>query len=174
MTACAGSDDRHPLVWPWPHPPPVPAPPASVTRAAPGFDQGLGNLFVTRTAGQVLDDAVMGSIQYGVAVIGTPLIVVLGHQDCGAVTSTVAAVPGKAQPTGTDIDRIVDAIAPAVIRAQNEHAGDLVLASTKFNVDNVVAQPRANSALAGAQAKGTVRIAGGYYDIGTGRVAIAG
>jgi len=83
-------------------------------------------------------------------------------------------VQGKAQPTGTDIDRIVDAIRPAVIRAQDEHAADLLLASTKFNVDNIVGVLRANGALAKAQSTGALQITGGYYDIGTGRVAIAG
>ena len=135
------------------------------------FDQGLGDLFVARTAGQVLDDAVTGSIQYGVAVLKVPLIVVLGHQDCGAVTSTIDVVEGRAQPTGTDIDAVVDAIKPAVLRARDEHAADLRLASTRYNVENIVAQLRADPVLAAAAAQGALQLVGGYYDIGSGRVA---
>ena len=64
------------------------------------FDLGLGDAFVVRTAGQVIDDAVLGSLEYSVSVLGVPLIVVLGHDSCGAVTATKAAVETGQMPAG--------------------------------------------------------------------------
>ena len=64
------------------------------------FDLGLGDAFVVRSAGQVIDEAVLGSLEYAVAVLGTPLIVILGHDSCGAVTATVGAYETGEMPTG--------------------------------------------------------------------------
>jgi carbonic anhydrase len=134
------------------------------------FDQGLGDLFVARTAGEVLDNAVVGSIQFGVQVLGSPLIAVIGHQDCGAIKSTIDVVEGRAQPTGTDLDHLVQAITPAVLRAKADNATDLQLTATRYNVQDIVAQLRQTPLLAGPIAKGTLQISGGYYDIASGRV----
>src|SRR6476469_9701418 len=64
------------------------------------FDQGLGDMFVVRTAGHVIDSAVLGSVEYAVSVLDVPLIVVLGHDSCGAVKATLAALDGGEVPTG--------------------------------------------------------------------------
>jgi carbonic anhydrase len=85
------------------------------------FDQGLGDLFVVRTAGQVVDSAVLGSIEFGVAVLGTPLVVVLGHDRCGAVVATLRAHETGTMPGGFVRD-IVERVGPSLITAGNPGA----------------------------------------------------
>src|ERR1700682_6457598 len=84
------------------------------------FDQGLGDMFVVRTAGHVIDSAVLGSIEYAVTVLNVPLVVVLGHDNCGAVKATLAAIDEGAVPGGYVRD-IVERITPSVL--QGRHAG---------------------------------------------------
>jgi carbonic anhydrase len=81
------------------------------------FDQGVGDLFVVRTAGHVLDTAVLGSIEYAVAMLEIPLIVVLGHDGCGAVAAATGIVDGAPVPPGHIRDIAAD-IAPNVLRAR--------------------------------------------------------
>ncbi|HEY0000939.1 MAG TPA: carbonic anhydrase [Actinoplanes sp.] len=85
------------------------------------FDQGLGDLFVVRTAGQVLDAAVLGSVEYAVQYLGVELIVVLGHEGCGAVAAATAVVDEAQVPHGYIRD-IAERIAPNVLRARHEGA----------------------------------------------------
>src|SRR5258707_11747261 len=84
------------------------------------FDQGLGDMFVVRTAGHVVDSAVLGSIEYAVTVLNVPLIVVLGHDNCGAVKATLAAIDDGAVPGGYVRD-IVERVMPSIL--QGRHAG---------------------------------------------------
>jgi carbonic anhydrase len=88
------------------------------SRVAPElvFDQGLGDLFVVRVAGNVVDDVVMGSIEYAVVHLGSPLVMVLGHERCGAVKATVDALAGKGseEDRETKIGALANLIAPAV------------------------------------------------------------
>jgi carbonic anhydrase len=86
------------------------------SRVAPElvFDEGLGDLFVIRVAGNIADDVVLGSIEYAVAHLGVNLVVVLGHQSCGAVNAAVENVDVKGPATQTHIDSLIDAIRPAV------------------------------------------------------------
>ena len=80
------------------------------------FDKGLGDLFVVRNAGQVISDSVLGSLEYAVTVLNVPLIVVLGHDECGAVRAAIdSQVPG-AEPLPPHIDGIIQQIVPAVRR----------------------------------------------------------
>jgi carbonic anhydrase len=134
------------------------------------FDQGLGDLFVSRTAGQVLDHAVMGSIQYGVAELKIPLVVVMGHEKCGAVKATVEAVEKSTAPSGNDIDTLVAAIRPAVEEAVTEHATDVLEAAVRYNVGNVVAKLTADNVLRSAVSAGKLRIVGARYGLSDGRV----
>lgn len=83
------------------------------------FDRGLGDLFVIRTAGQVVDTAVLGSLEYGVAELEIPLILVMGHSACGAVKATVAAISTGEKPEA-EIGYLVDGIAPAVTKAKEK------------------------------------------------------
>ena len=81
------------------------------------FDQGLGDLFVVRTAGQVIDSGVLGSVEFGIGVLGIPLVVVLGHEDCGAVGATVQAIDDGAMPGGYVRD-VVERVMPSVLSAR--------------------------------------------------------
>jgi carbonic anhydrase len=134
------------------------------------FDQGLGDLFVIRTAGQVLDRAVRGSIEYGVLELKIPLLVVLGHEKCGAVKATLEAVEKKAAAMGNDIDALVEGIKPAVEHAESQHSADPLDAAVRFNVANVVADLGKDVPLANAVRAGTLRIVGARYDLDTGAV----
>ncbi|WP_448071284.1 carbonic anhydrase [Georgenia yuyongxinii] len=84
------------------------------------FDQGLGDMFVVRTAGHVLDTTVIGSIEYGVDVLGAPLVVVLGHDRCGAVGAATDAMLTGRMPTGF-VRAVVDRVIPSLLA----HGGDI-------------------------------------------------
>lgn len=81
------------------------------------FDQGLGDMFVVRTAGHVIDSAVLGSIEYAVTVLGVPLIAVLGHDSCGAVKATMSALEGGTVPDGYVRD-VVERVTPSILLGQ--------------------------------------------------------
>ena len=83
------------------------------------FDQGLGDMFVVRTAGHVIDSAVLGSIEYAVTVLNVPLIVVLGHDSCGAVKATLAALDDGEVPGGYVLD-IVERVTPSILLGRRE------------------------------------------------------
>ena len=83
------------------------------------FDQGLGDLFVIRTAGHIIDTAVLGSIEYAVHVLDTPLIVVLGHDSCGAVKATVDALATGEIPPGFLRD-VVEKVSPSILNGRRE------------------------------------------------------
>ncbi|AYJ52244.1 carbonic anhydrase [Rhodococcus sp. P1Y] len=83
------------------------------------FDQGLGDMFVVRTAGHTMDSSVLGSIEYGVAVLGAPLIVVLGHDRCGAVKATIDALDSGDTPGGYIRD-VVERVTPSVLSARRD------------------------------------------------------
>lgn len=91
------------------------------------FDKGLGDLFVIRNAGQVISDSVVGSLEYAVAVLGVPLIVVLGHDECGAVRAAIDSTDPEAAPLPPHIWRLIAPIVPAVRRVQRAamHDGEL-------------------------------------------------
>lgn len=144
------------------------------SRVAPEllFDQGLGDLFVVRSAGQVLDHAVLGSLQYGVGELETPLLVVLGHSRCGAVKATIETIEKHAEASHTDIDALVAAIRPAVEEAEELGASEknLLSVSIDMNVERVVEHLKAAPVLAAAAKLRKVKIVGATYDIGTGQV----
>lgn len=136
------------------------------------FDRGLGDLFVIRTAGHVLDTAVIGSIEFGVAELGIPLLVVLGHEKCGAVKATIEALETHAEAEGS-IGFLVEGIAPAVERAK-ERSGDLLENAVRANVEIAVNQLAGSPVLAEALHAGKIKIVGGRYDFDTGVVEFAG
>ncbi len=142
------------------------------SRVAPEllFDRGLGDLFVIRSAAHVLDNAELGSLEFGVAELKIPLLVVLGHEKCGAVKATIETV--EQHGTAPDqIDMLVKAIAPAVEQAKAQ-GGDLLDASVRANVALTVERLRATPLLAEAIKAGTLKIVGGRYDLDTGTVEI--
>jgi carbonic anhydrase len=83
------------------------------------FDQGLGDMFVVRTAGHVMDSAVLGSLEYAVSVLNVPLIVVLGHDSCGAVKATLAALDGGTVPGGYVRD-VVERVTPSILLGRRD------------------------------------------------------
>ncbi|WP_432512714.1 carbonic anhydrase [Kineococcus sp. SYSU DK001] len=135
------------------------------------FDQGLGDLFVVRTAGQVLAPPVLGSIQYGVEHLHVPLVLVLGHENCGAVSATVDAVRHHSAASGTAIDSLVDAIRPAVERARaGTDETHLLAEAVRTNVAAEVSALAADPLLAHAVDAGHLRIVGATYDLDDGHV----
>jgi carbonic anhydrase len=145
----------------------------SDSRVAPEilFRQGLGELFVIRNAGNTVDTVAMGSIEYAVAELGVPLVVVLGHERCGAVGAAVAIVEKGASFPGS-IGRMVEPIIPAVLDAKRGGASDLLDASVRSNVRRTVARLRTASepfVLAPITA-GKLRIVGARYDLDDGKV----
>lgn len=130
------------------------------------FDQGLGDLFVIRVAGNISDnEAVLGSIEYAAVHLGVNLIVVLGHQSCGAVT---AAVDGS--PTDLHIDELVRAIAPAVEIAR-KHEGDLVDNAIRCNAHYVADHLRTTGPVLGDLVKTRgMQVKAAYYRLDTGAV----
>jgi carbonic anhydrase len=135
------------------------------------FDQGLGDLFVVRVAGPVLDDAVLGSLEFAALELHVPLILVLGHERCGAVTAALAAVDQGTTPSG-HITHLVDAITPAVKRARGR-PGDALDNAVRANVELVVEKLRTSRQVLAAQvSSGTLRIVGARYDLESGRVDV--
>jgi carbonic anhydrase len=136
------------------------------------FDQGLGDLCMVRVAGNVASSGeVLGSIEFAVAELQVPLVLVLGHKRCGAVTAAVEAVVRGVTPPG-HIDSLVKAIRPAVAQVQGS-LGDLLDNAVRANIELVVAQlARSEPILAPAVRAGRVRIAGARYDLDTGQVDI--
>src|SRR2546426_3130168 len=134
------------------------------SRTAPElvFDQNLGDLFVVRTAGNLVDDHALGTIEYGVAHLGARLIVVLGHQRCGAVKAALESdhAPGH-------IDSLVRDLQPAVKAAKGQ-PGDALAAAITENARQVAAQIKSKAAL-GDLAK-EVRIVSAVYDLDTGKI----
>jgi carbonic anhydrase len=135
------------------------------------FDQGLGDMFVVRTAGHVIDSAVLGSIEYAVTVLDVPLIVVLGHDSCGAVKATLSAIDDGVMPGGYVRD-IVERITQSVL--QGRHAGlTRVDEFETRHVNDTVTQLRIRSvSIAERLAAGTVAIVGLTYHLAEGRVVL--
>jgi carbonic anhydrase len=129
------------------------------------FDQGVGALFVVRVAGNSAADAGLGSLEYAVAVLRTPLLMVLGHERCGAVEAALKGgeVPGQ-------IRVVVDAIKPAV-EAVKGQSGDLLDGAVRANAALVVDNLKnTKPILADAVEKKMLKVVGGRYDLDTGIV----
>jgi len=131
------------------------------------FDQGIGDLFVVRVAGNIVDDAGLGSIEYAVEHLHASLIVVLGHERCGAVE---AAVKGGEAPGR--IKSLVEAIRPAVEKSKGE-PGDLAENAMRANVRLVVDHLKASKPiLEHLVHKGTLTVVGARYDLDDGQVTV--
>jgi carbonic anhydrase len=136
------------------------------------FDQGLGDLFVVRTAGHVVDGAVLGSLEYAVELLGVPLIVILGHDGCGAVAAATAMVDEGKVPPGC-IREVVEHIAPDVVRARFEGAetfGETVEQHARYTVELL----RERSALVDAAVRsGRLAVVPARYSLASGQVTEA-
>ena len=131
------------------------------------FDSSLGDIFVIRTAGNVVSDFEIGSVEYGAEHLGSPLVLVLGHTSCGAVTA--ATEGGEA---GGKIQSIVDEITPSVQKAKNEGAEDVLSTAIEFNVMNSVNKILSSDIIKELVEEEKVKIIGGVYDINTGTITI--
>jgi carbonic anhydrase len=134
------------------------------------FDRGLGDLFVIRTAGHVIDRAALGSIEFGMLELNIPLIVVLGHERCGAVKATVESLAHHSQEPG-QIEMLVEAISPAVEKAKSQ-PGDLVENAVRVNIELTVNSLKTSPVLADALTKSQLKIVGARYDLDTGSVTL--
>jgi carbonic anhydrase len=127
------------------------------------FDQTIGHLFVTRIAGNFVTPEIIASLEYGVAVLGTEVIMVMGHANCGAIKATIQGkeVPGQ-------ISALFPHIQPAV-----DQAGPNLEATTKANAKIQAALLRESSTvISGMVKQGKVKVVASYYDVGTGAVTI--
>ena len=135
------------------------------------FDQGLGDMFVVRTAGHVLDSAVLGSIEYAVTVLNVPLIVVLGHDSCGAVKATLAALDDGEVPGGYVLD-IVERVTPSILLGRKEGLTRV----DEFEARHVTATARQlvsrSKAVSDAVDSGALAIAGVTYQLADGRARL--
>lgn len=132
------------------------------------FDQGFGDVFVVRTAGNIVDSIALGSIEYAVDHLGAKLIVVLGHERCGAVTAAMQGgeVPGN-------IKSVVDAIKPAVEKGKARHSGHGEVLDTCIisNVKQVAQKIRTTAPILSEKVEdGMVKVVGAYYDLDSGSV----
>ena len=147
----------------------------SDSRVAPEllFDTGLGELFIVRNAGNTIDTVAMGSIQYAVQVLGVPLILVLGHERCGAVDAAVSVVEKNTVFPGS-IGQMVEPIIPAVLKARSQGGlkGEALLdLAVRENVRRTVQRLRtAEPTLSDPIAAGKVRVVGARYDLDDGKV----
>ncbi|MFQ4136911.1 carbonic anhydrase [Nodosilinea sp. PGN35] len=130
------------------------------------FDQGLGDIFDVRVAGNIATPEVLGSIEYAVELLETPLLMVLGHERCGAVT---AAVENK--PLPGDIGTFVQAILPAVEQVKGQ-PGDAVDNAVTANVRYQVEQVLRSSLVRDRQTSGQLQVVGARYDLDTGTVTL--
>jgi carbonic anhydrase len=127
------------------------------------FDQSIGHIFVTRIAGNLITPEIIGSLEYGAAVLGTKVILVMGHSNCGAVKATIQSkeVPGQ-----------ISALFPHIQPAVNQSGSDLE-AVTKANAKIQAALLRQSSTVISGMVKsGNVKVLAAYYELGTGSVSV--
>lgn len=140
------------------------------------FDQGLGDVFVVRTAGHVLDTTVIGSIEYGVDILDTRLVVVLGHDSCGAVAAAMHALATGEQPSGF-VRAVVDRVIPSIVGITAANGGGFETVSAdvlrREHVRHTVSMLHSYSAgLAKAVEEGRCAIVGVEYDLADGHARL--
>jgi carbonic anhydrase len=143
------------------------------SRIAPeyAFDSGRGDLFVCRVAGNFANDDTVAGLEYGTAVLNSPLILVLGHDSCGAVDATIKSLKDNTTLPG-HLPSLVAAIAPAV-KASMDKPGDKLANAIRQNVVDVTAKLKAATPiLSAAVADGKIKIVGGIYRLASGKVEL--
>lgn len=137
------------------------------------FDEGFGDLFVVRIAGNIVAPSVVGSIEFAAAQFGTRLVVVMGHTKCGAVSATVTAIETGENPESKNIMSITSRIAPhihGIVRPGGDRAG-MLREATRANVRASVDHLRHGSTIIeDLVSKGRVAVVGAEYDLETGAV----
>ncbi|HTX94796.1 MAG TPA: carbonic anhydrase [Mycobacterium sp.] len=135
------------------------------------FDQGLGDIFVVRTAGQAIDSAVLGSLEYAVAVLGVPLVVILGHDSCGAVKAAVGAVDDGAIPGGFIRD-VVERVAPSILKGRSDGLSRIDEFEERHVRETVAQLMSRSTAIAERVAAGSLAVAGITYHLADGRAEL--
>jgi carbonic anhydrase len=139
------------------------------------FDQGLGDVFVVRTAGHVIDTTVIGSIEYGVEILDTPLVVVLGHDNCGAVAAAAHALRTGEQPPGL-VRAVVDRVIPSIVNITAANGGFASISADELRREHVrhtVSMLHSYSAgLTKAVEEGRCAIVGVEYDLEDGKARL--
>ncbi|MFN6527435.1 carbonic anhydrase [Nostoc sp. ChiSLP03a] len=130
------------------------------------FDQGIGDIFDVRIAGNIATHEAIGSIEYAVVLLGSPLLMVMGHERCGAVTAAV-----QNESLLGDISTFVKAIKPAVEKVKSQ-PGDAVENAVVANVQYQIERLKRSKLLTEQVESGKLKIVGGRYDLDTGRVSI--
>lgn len=133
---------------------------------------GLGELFVARNAGNLVDTAVLGTVEYGAAMLGAPLLVIMGHQRCGAVSAACEVVTRNLSLPGA-IGTMIEPILPAAL-AVKDAPGDFVTNTVRESARRTAAHLTERSAiLAGLAKEGRLKIISAYYDLDSGKVDFA-
>jgi carbonic anhydrase len=131
--------------------------------------RGIGELFVARNAGNLSDTDVLGTLEYGVEHLGVPLIVVLGHEKCGAIAAACSVVTDKAKFPGS-IGPMVAPVVP-IARAQKGKSGDLVTNTVKASAVNTAGLLTKKSKIINHLVhEGKVKVVAGYYNLASGKV----
>jgi carbonic anhydrase len=144
------------------------------SRIAPelAFDQGPGEVFVVRVAGNFVNEDGLASLEYGAMVLGVPLIMVLGHSNCGAVDATIKVVKEGTSLPG-HLPSLINAIRPAVVAAQAKNPSDLLVEATAENVRlQVKTLMSAKPILSDLVASQKLKVIGAVYDISSGKVML--
>ncbi|RKR74986.1 carbonic anhydrase [Frondihabitans australicus] len=138
------------------------------------FDTGLGDVFVTRNAGQVVSDSVLGTLEYAVGVLGVPVIVVLGHSSCGAVAAAIGQAGPEPAELSFHLQGLIAQIVPDVAKARGGSAEggapDPATVGHTHVESSVGALLEKSIVISDAVAGGTVAVIGATYDLATGRV----
>lgn len=146
------------------------------SRVAPelAFDQGIGDVFVVRVAGNIVNEDGLASLEYAVKFLGVPLVMVMGHSNCGAVDAAIKVIKDNVVLPG-HLPKLIDAIKPAVEKAKldNPAADALLPAAITQNVAlNVQRIATSAPLLAGMVESKAIKVVGGIYDLATGRVTL--
>ncbi|WP_238422263.1 carbonic anhydrase [Gordonia sp. 'Campus'] len=137
------------------------------------FDQGLGDMFVVRTAGHVIDSAVMGSLEYAVEVLEVPLIVILGHDSCGAVKATLDALDDLQIPGGYIRD-VVERVAPSILAGRREGLSRVDEFEARHVVETGQLLMQRSRVIADRISTGRLAIVGLTYQLHEGKVSVQG
>ena len=134
------------------------------------FDLGLGDLFVVRNAGQVIGGTVLGSLEYAVEVLKVPLILVLGHDNCGAIKATIEVSEGHVPATGEHIHQLASLIMPTVRLAHSQGIEDINIITQMHIKDTVDDMLRDSRVVAEAVKSGKLGVVGANYSLEDGKI----
>jgi carbonic anhydrase len=134
------------------------------------FDVGLGDLFVVRNAGQVIAETILGSLEYAVEVLGVPLILVLGHDECGAIRATMNSTEGQPMPKGEFIHNLVERITPTVLAAKANGLNEIdkiTAVHIKHTIDELITR---STLIAERIESGKLAVVGANYKLTLGEI----